>query len=359
VHLSDRQIFLTCVILSISGTLVHIPTQMVVIASQSAWMAVVSSSIITLLIIWMVALLSKRFPRQDLIQVVVRRSPFVGRGIVLGYLVFALMILARDLRAFAGFVEVVLLPTTPIYVTVALAGLTAILCARSGLVTLGRMAELVMPPFIVAIALMPILTASELRPKFAYPLFNGPLLALAEATWITSPQLVEAILLVLILTQRTGMVKPTMYGVLTGHLMLLLVIILNLLVLGPNMNERLIYAGYETVRSIRLTDFLDRFDLIIVGLWIPTLLVKAGIILHFICNGLFRLAPDLSEREMATPFGILGVALSLWFFANAMEVAALNSVWPPFAIVFWVIIPVLLFLFLRHEPLKVKAPTKV
>jgi len=66
-------------------------------------------------------------------------------------------------------VEIVLLPTTPIAVLIGLAGFTAVLGARGGLATYRRMAELVTPPLLAVLIFLPLLTASEMRPEFLYP----------------------------------------------------------------------------------------------------------------------------------------------------------------------------------------------
>lgn len=74
--------------------------------------------------------------------------------------------------------------------------------------------------------------------------------------------------------------RSAWFGHLLGTAFLIILVLLSELVIGVPILSRLFYPSYELVRQLQLTDFLDRFDLFVAALTVPTFLTKIGVDLY-------------------------------------------------------------------------------
>lgn len=348
-RISSRQLTFIGAAYVLDATLISVPSQIIGVAQMDAWLSYIIAGSVILFSIWILSKVMSRFPEQDLFKAMINRLPIAGRGISLLYVLFFFIILARDIRMVTDFVNLALLQRTPIVVIALFVILTVIIIARGGVEILARMTELWFPLLFVVVILISLAIFREFEYKFLRPFFEYGVGPSFKGGWYAVSYVGEVIALPLIFSNRTFQFKHGCIALFLGLFVLILLNFYTILTLGTNIPEMTLYPTYEMVRQLRVTDFLDRFDLPIVGVWLPTMLTKIAFSLYIVCHGIKRILPNVSAKIAATPFGILAFVCSFWFFESAIQLYNLNRIWPAFALVFELFIPILLFAFLKPK----------
>jgi spore germination protein len=78
------------------------------------------------------------------------------------------------------------------------------------------------------------------------------------------------------------------------------------------------YPTHQMIQQINLTDFLDRLDLVIVTVWIPTFITKISLDLYLV-NRCLTSGRDQALNVIIVPLGIALGLLSVLMFRNNME----------------------------------------
>lgn len=316
-------------------------------AKQHTYITYLAAAILFMGVLWMLSRSAKRFANQDLFQSLVSRFPVIGRGIGFLYLMFFLFILTRDLRIMVDYTRVILLPNTPFIVTSLLIIATVVFIVRGGPRTLISLSEIMGPIVIVAIFFMLIMLFKDFHLANMMPFFHMDIPGVGEGTWLVLSSSGQIIMLPFIISSKDYRYRDPLYSLVIGTLLIVLVVLMLVLVIGVPVAERLMYPSYELVREIRVADFLDRFDLILVSLWYPFILINMAISLYVVCYGLKIMLPSVSGKMMAAPIGLLSFACSAWFFRDTVQMLDFNRQWAWIAMVFEIIIPIGIFMILR------------
>lgn len=346
-RITGRQLNLLGSMFMYPTALVFLPGTLMTVARQDAWLAVFLPLGVMLAVLWALSQVSARFPQMDLFMAMISRFPIAGRLLALGYVGFFFVILIRDLRTLMDFTNISLLPATPLVVLGALIVVSIVWVTRGGIEQVARVTELFAPSLIVVTLALPLLTLNGIQLRFLAPLLEwgpGPSL---HASWIMGAWLGEVALLPLIFSGQRFRFRDGVYGMIGSVFFFEIVLVVELLLLGPYLGSRPLFTTWEAVRHIRLTDFLDRWDLVLVGIWFPSVVTKVSYGLYVVCHGLGRIAGSLDPRPLSSALGLFALVVSLWAFENTLEVVSLNHLWPWLGLLFEVAIPLLLFLVLR------------
>ena len=346
-RVSGRQLNMIGAMFMYPTALIYLPGTLMTFARQDAWFAVFLPLGVMLAVLWVMSRVSARFPGMDLFAAMISRYPVAGRLLAGGYIAFFFLVLIRDLRTLVDFVDVTLLPATPMVIAGALVAFSTVLIARGGIEVVARVTELFAPSLIAITLALPLLTANSLELRFLAPVFEYGIGPSLHAGWLVGAWIGEIALLPLIFPGQTFRFRDGAYGMVLSVLLFEIVLVVELLLLGPNLGSRPLFPTWEAVRHIRLTDFLDRWDLVLVGIWFPSVVTKVSYGLYVMCHGLERISRSLDPRPLSTALGLFALVVSLWAFENSMDVVLLHHLWPWIALVFEIAMPALLFLVLR------------
>lgn len=347
--ISKRQLYLIGAGISINAILFGSTNHITKASMNDSWLTFPLAGLILFAVIGLLTVTARRFPDNDLFAALVHRFPVIGRIIGFAYVLFFFVILCRDLRSLVMFINIVLLRHTPFLIISLLILLCLVYIARGGVEVAARVMELWMILLVCCVILIPLLLSHAMQFHYLGPLLYDGMLPVVQGCWFLVAMLGEIVIMPLLagypqFDLKTG-VKALVLGV--GSLWILHMCVL--LIIGPYVASNMIYPIYETVRQIHLTDFLDRLELPIVAIWMPTMMAKSAISLYVTGHGLKRIFPSLSARGLMLPLGILAVVCSYWFFQNISELLLFDRPWPYIAYVFELVLPVVLFLFLRPK----------
>ncbi|WP_139488298.1 GerAB/ArcD/ProY family transporter [Brevibacillus dissolubilis] len=348
-RISNHQIVLIGAMYVINSTLISLPAPTTQYAKQQVWLPPILCCLIILFIFWLLCRVLARFPDQDLFQVMSSRYPFWGKFVIGSFVLLYFMILTRDVRLIIDFFNVTLLPQTPLWVTGSLTVLTIVMIARGGVEILGRMTEFFAPALVIVILLIPVLLIKDFDYSFLMPYNEYDWQGIGIATWYNLPYFGEVLGMALIFSNRTLPFRLGVRALLLSTVLLIIIGMCSLLILGGQIVPRLMYPTYETVRQLRVTDFLDRFELPMIGVWLPTMLTKVAYSLYIVSYGIKRMFPQFTVDFIVTPLGYLTFVCSFWFFSDAIQLFKFNREWPMYALTVQILVPIMLYLFLRPK----------
>ncbi|WP_179030910.1 GerAB/ArcD/ProY family transporter [Paenibacillus kribbensis] len=347
---TTRQIVLLSMLMEVSITGMHAPTQAADYAHQHAYWTCAMAAIVICLPIWAMLRLKRRFPDQDLLQAIVSSHPVLGRMLLAMYFILFLILFARDLRIMTDLVEVTLLPLTPIVVISLILLLTLTFMAKGGISTIVNMAEFTVPALIMTLLTMPLFFGHNIDFSAMRPYLHPDIGGLVKGSWRMLGYMADLMILPFIISGRSYNARSAWLGHLIGTVFMIIIVLLEELVIGVPIMSRLFYPTYELARQLQLTDFLDRFDLFVGALTVPTLLTKIGVDLYVTSLSVKRMFAHTRGGLMVWPVGLLGYVCSFMLFSNIVQIYDFSREWTVVMIVFFVVMPFVLWLLLRPKP---------
>lgn len=348
-HFTTRQIVFLGMLMSITVTSFHAPAQAAEAAEQHMFLTPLPAALVLVFSVWVLSRIQRRFSNQDLFAALISRFPVFGRLLVLLYFGFNLIVLARDIRLLTNHVAITLLPLTPIIVTAFFLLITIVFMARGGIGTLVGMAEMFIPSLIVTAMIVPITLGKAMDPSLLRPVLDFNPGGFVRGSWHMLAYMADLAVLPFVLSGENCRLRSMLGGVLGSVLMLMILMLQQQTVLGPLITARLTFPSYELVRQVQITDFLDRFDLLIAAGTLPTVIIKAGVDLYVLCSASRRLLPAVKGELTVLPVGILGFACTFWFFENLPQLFAFSREWAVYVLIFYVALPVVLFFILHPK----------
>ncbi|MBT2286772.1 endospore germination permease [Paenibacillus polymyxa] len=346
-RVTHRQMVLLVLLLSISGTLIQPHAQTIYHAEQHAYLSYVPVVLVMTASLWMLSRVQRRFPDKDLFQSLVERFPFLGRVAGLLYILFFFFVLARDLRLTGDYISMTLLETTPISIVVLSLIVMGVFIVRGGLGSLIGMTELYVTLFLLNSVIVPFMLIQQINMDNLMPYFHIDVAGVGKGSWYIFSFYGEMIALPFVVRGSDFRFKSVLSGIILSACLMMLIVTETIAAIGVPIASRLVYPSYELARQLQISDFLDRFDLALAAATLPTMITKIAFDLYFVCWGLKRMIPNVSGKVMTGPVALVGFVCAFWFFRNAIQLNRFTREWTWIAIVFEVLFPIVLFLFLR------------
>lgn len=343
--ISDKQ-GISLVILFIMGSTLVLGTGAE--AGKDSWLAILVAAALACPVVLMYSRLLALFPGKDLFYVSEQvLGRILGKGISLLYIWFAFHLGALVIRNFGEFINTVSLPETPKIIPMAGLVLLCLWAVKSGIEVLGRWGEL---GFIVLSALI-FLTIGLLIPQMDWrnvqpflqkgfkPIVKG---ALAVFTFPFAETAVFAGVFST-LQRKKSIYRVYLWGLLLGAAVVWATAFTEILVLGEGEYTSIFFPAHNTVRRINIRNFIQRLEIIPAIAFLGGGFIKVSICLFSACYGIASVCSYEDYRFVAGPVALLMLNLSHWIYDSAMEMFDWAfHVWPYYAFLFQVILPVIL-----------------
>lgn len=170
---------------------------------------------------------------------------------------------------------------------------------------------------------------SVLRP-YLHPEVEGVI----KGSWRMLGYMADIMMVPFVISGKSYNGRSAWYGHLLGTAFLITLVLLSELVIGVPILSRLFYPSYELVRQLQLTDFLDRFDLFVAALTVPTFLTKIGVDLYVTSLAVKRMFAHAWGSLMVWPVGLLGYVCSFMLFSNIVQIYDFSREWTVVMIIF-------------------------
>jgi spore germination protein len=346
------QVILLGAAYSLDATLASLNNQVVGSAGQLSWLSYIWAMLPALLSLWLLGRIAARHPEQSVLEAAVGRFPYVGRLVTLAFVGLYFIILVRDMRMTLDFVNLTLLHLTPSKVTGVIIAATLIFICRSKLNESVRLLELWQVLLAFAIVFILLASLRDVNLEHFLPMFHEGMGHSFLGSWYIIAYLGEVVILPLLFPGYVFKKHAGFIGLGFGVLLLEILNFVQISVMGRELVSRFMYPNYVLIQQIRLTDFLDRFDLIVVSIWLPTMIIKTAFSLFFVVRGICLVVPSLQHKILSAPIGLLSLICSFWFFESAVQLFQFNRTWPALAMIPQYILPVFMYVWFRWRSKK-------
>ncbi|WP_409343073.1 endospore germination permease [Paenibacillus sp. MBLB4367] len=280
-------------------------------------------------------------------------SRIVGKWVHIPVLIlfsfFAIHLCAIAVRKYVDFFTSIYMPDTPSWVLALIIGLCAALAVRSGLEAIARFAETIFLLTIVLGVAIPFFVGKELQTDMAIAFVTHyDFKRILDSSVFTFPWFGEMFYIV-VLMANVKEPQKTMRSMTIAWLFTMMFVLMTwlfcMMLFGPKLNAHLTYPVLEMLRFIRIGDFLENVDPLLVSWWTMSVLVKASLLLYVSTLGVSHIVNVRDYRPLSFSIGIFMTALSMGIATNYGELEHfLNSPsWTTY-IYFMELLPVLYLL---------------
>ncbi|RJX25624.1 MAG: hypothetical protein C4554_07175 [Dethiobacter sp.] len=292
-------------------------------ALQDAWISGLLAFFSSAVIIFVVGRLAVAFPGKSIIQYSQELLGSIpGKLLPLFYLFLFLYMTATDIRLYAEVLKTGFLPETPIVVIMGIMMLTAVIVVYAGLEPLGRCADIIFPVFLLMILgslLFPLPQADfrNLQPV----LYGGwsPVLVGAITPTVISAQYTNMAMLVPSVQEPQKSLGAALWSILFGSLVLALFAALAVSVLGPDEGARAAFPVFKMIKSIRVSEFLERIEPLVIFAWGLGLFITNSVNLYSGSRGLSQLLGLKDNRPLLLPMAVIAVTFAIQKYRDYFE----------------------------------------
>lgn len=299
-------------------------------AAQDAWASSLVAWVGSMAIAAAIGALGTRFPGLTLVEYAQQLIGSVPAKVLsFIYLWAFLWVAAVDLRIYSEVLVTAFFPETPLVVLAAAMAFVSSYAAYAGIEVIGRNSDFIFPVFTAAIIASLIVAAphvrlSRLQPVLARgikPVLIGSITPMAITLQVPVITIIGPSVL-----RPTRVIQTVIWALAGSHLILLAASLVTVGVLGAEPAARSVFPFFRMIRAVRASEFLERFEALVVLPWGLGMFVG-------LCTSLYCLAKGVSEVFGLTDYRpLLGpmVAVCLTLCINSFDdMAQLSAFFQP------------------------------
>ncbi len=333
--ISSMQTMLLIVFTILPTAILFVPGITSSFSKNDAWMSTLLAGFVGLLVAWLCAALTSRYPGETVIQF---SGKIVGKwgGLAVGWMfsLYFLYVAYFVLREFNDFMNTFVLPETP---SIFIVGSFTILAAHGiykGLDVLARSNSVIGLICLAALGIVMLIMINDMKWAELLPIFGknttGSIVmgSFAPSCWISECAII--MMFAPYMNKPEQAMRMNMLAIAVILVTLTLFVIGGLTIFGYDILSRLHFPLFHVVKYARPAEFLERIDPVFIAVWIAGMIMKFSIYYY---SGVLGLAQTLqlpNYRSLVLPTGMLLVALSLISWNNIAELKQFSSdVFPP------------------------------
>jgi spore germination protein KB len=343
--ISPLQFGIVVLIYSLGSSALLLPSIVVSIAKQDAWISVLACILIVIPLVSMWTRLARKYPALTIIQYSERIvGKWFGKMIGVMYVWFCLYLSALVLRNLGDFITTNILAQTPIEVVHILFMIPIVYGVYLGLEVISRTSEILFPWIIVIFGIASILLLANIDLRRVPPVLADGLIVPVKAIYpILGFPISELVVLLFVLPFVEKQAKVKKYFMIFVSIAIIIgtiIVIMSISVLGVDMVARSTFAVFDLAKEINVGNFFEREEVLIGGIWIMTIFVKLSVCFYAANLGAAQLFHLKSYRVTILPLAMAVVALSMIVYHNTAESFwFIKGAYPIYSLIFGLVIP--------------------
>lgn len=343
---------------TLGSAVLLVPSLLATIAKQDAWITILITVPVVLLLILIWTQLARMFPHESIIQYTEHiLGKWLGKVVGLLYLIYFMFLSALVLRNVGGFITTHVLIETPMQFVHIIFMVAVVYGAYLGLEVLSRTSEIFFPwvlliYFLASVLLignidlarlLPILPDGWMPPiKAMYPLLGFPM-----------SELVIFLLLIPFVNRQDKVRKYFNLFMMMNIAFGAIIVLITISVLGADITARSTFAVFDVAKEIVIGKFLSRVEIMVGGIWIMTIFVKLSFCFYVTNLAIAQFFKMKSYRVTILPFAFIVVALSMIVYKDTGEFFWFSmGAYPIYSLFHGLIIPLLLLCVAKMRKLK-------
>lgn len=346
--LSPKQFALIVYIYLLGNSMIFLPEML--FAEKDTWISTLLGTLFGVLLLAVWLRLQQRYPDLTLFQYGIKiLGPWLGYP--LGFCLIFLMFIVSSfvVETMVIFTHSIMLPNTPEMVIEISFILVVVYACYKGIEAIGRMCELVWLPLTLLILVLPLLEWKEIGVQVFLPLFKinwrGVFTGAFSSFMFPFAEVLAPVVLLPYVKAEKKAQRYYLLAPLAAGILMLIRTMLALMVLGPELTNRMPMPVIALFRIIELGEFLNRVEGAFLGFWYMGLLMKLVITLYAAVLGLAQLTMVRRLENLWVPFAAtLFFASDIRFPTFAEFHFSYFNLFPLLALPFKVLYPCLLLL---------------
>ncbi|MDQ0215820.1 spore germination protein KB [Oikeobacillus pervagus] len=348
-NISAHQFFILIILYSVGTVILHTPSPLADIANQDAWLAAILGTCIGLVLVSLYIKVGSIFPNLTLDRVNEKLLGKWGGKIINFTFFFWALLSAGETTFFVGdFFNTFWMPDTPLVALNILYGVIVILAVRVGVESFARSVEILFIPFVLLLIILIISILPQTNIQNIQPVLGEGMKPVLHATFFYVGMFSMSPVMFLMIfpsfiNHREAAIKAFYKGTWIGGIILIIIIILNILVLGPESTARHFAPSYTLAKKINVANFLTRIEAIIALVWVITSYIRTVMYFYVAVAVLANIFEIKDHRPLTMPLGIIFIFLSLIVYPDVQAVGQYNKeIWFFYASTYGLIMPILL-----------------
>ena len=333
--ISAGQLAILYVSFMTGSSIIYIPNPMIGFAGNMAWLSLIVSALLSMLVLFFVLYLFRCFPDSSYPEYLrLIYGKWISALFLIPLMLMLYLMLSYIVLGIGNFFVNTMMVETPMYVFHALTLITAAYTVYAGIEVMGRMFFPLVGSIMIFVTLTFCLAFTVSRPETLLPLFSEGLKPILHGVYFSfgfpfAELFLFSVLLPFVWKEERPQVGKWMYAMTAfSAVFLLITVIVTILTLGPLAGDRK-FSLFSVARLIQFGHFLVGIESVVGIVLVAGSFMKAAVVL-FILNYVTSRFFSLNDEKFVLPaITFTAFLLSVTMFQMESEFSlSVNEVWP-------------------------------
>lgn len=296
-------------------------------AQRETWIAELMGLILGIAIIAMTTYIVNKYPLGSVDLILEKlMGKVLAKVVLISFFIFAFSVGSTVLTNIQSFMRITIMPNTPGWLFIFSMVIVTAFIVRHGVEVLSRCSELIMPIIVFSLLLLLLLSLRLIKLDNYLPMFTQDIASIFKAAIPISTfpymQLVMLFFFAVLVNKKTGSKKhiDNYWGLLMGGFILFIRPILKTGIFGVKEGAKLAFPLYSISRQIGFGHFLERVEIIFLGVWFFAIFIKLGVCIYVCCKCIEGIFKTNNYSTFALPVALLMIPFAMIFYGNYQEV---------------------------------------
>ena len=327
--INNRQIFSMLFLLRTTVVISTLPVLTSADAMQDAWASALVTFVTTAIIIFVVVKLGTRYPQLTFVGYAKKLlGKWPGRLISLILVWNLFNIAVVETRINAEIVITGFLTDTPLLFVITSMALAVALAAYNGIEVIARAADLIFPLFLLIILIslttfIPSLPVGAMNLEPVLARGAAPVLRGALTPTATGFRFIILAMLIPVVNRPKKVLKSSMGALALSMVYLVIAAIGVVVVLGPEAGARSPFPFFSMLRSVRISEFLERVEIVTIFAWGFGAFIGMSILFYCSARGLAQILGLNTYRPLVGPLILIFIVMADHSFEDMFQLRTL------------------------------------
>ena len=348
--ITSHQLFALSALSTLGGSILVVTSIMTGIAGQDAWISVLVTMVLGLLLMWVYTFLVTRFEKLTFIGVTRKIfGKWIGTVVSAGYFLY-IFVTSYDIPWYIGSFHTHIMHETPVIIILIVFYAALVIAALYGIEAIARASEIFFVFVTVTFIISIVLILPEVKVQYILPVFeNGTGSVLKAAVVLSGYISLQNTTLLMIYpasvdNEKQGK-KALINGFLWANTVVLITVLVSILVLGSLLLAKSAFPTILLAREIIIGTILTRLEYAISIMWTISEFVIAALYFYAGIVAFSELVGLKSHKNIILPMGLLGMMMTISGRTETIEKGTfIPGVFLPNVITFGLLMPVIMLI---------------
>jgi spore germination protein KB len=338
-----KQFFILTFGLVVGTSILVTPSGLAHTAREDAWLASLCSLSINIVMTCLYVMLTRLYPEKTLFQIHEEAlGKVAGKLLNLLYLFYFLILTGTLLGNLGFFLSSEMMSDTPIEAIQIVFIVAAVMCARSGVIILARVGELMFPWILLLFLVLAFSLTPQIEWDYIKPVLEDGWTPVFKAGFHSSmfQELVVMLAFFSLVSRKKERERALVLGTVAGGLVISIIVLLSVLVLGIEQTENSTFPAFALAKTINVGNFFQRVEGILITIWVLTFFIKISLLFLSILQGLQAIGGLKEQTPFIFPLAVMFIIVAWNTYINTVYISnIIQKVWVGYALLHLLALP--------------------